>query len=307
MRIGINATGLVQRASVEAFVSHARAAEADGFSSYWVAEHPSGGLDALTVLAIIGQHVERMELGTAVIPTYPRHPMVLAGQALTVQSAVRSRLTLGVGLSHKVMMSQLGLVEERPIRHLRDYLEILMPLINEGRVSYTGSTLSCTAEVFRPAETPPQVLVAALGPQALRVTGALAGGTSLAWVGPKTIRSHIVPTLTEAASSAGKGAPRVLATLPVCVTDDPDAVRNRITAMSSMYAQLPSYKAMFEREGIAHPGDLGIVGSAAQVEEALGVLADAGVTDFAASEFTPSPDEKVRTRELLARLALASP
>ena len=160
MRIGINATGLVQRASVEAFVEHATTAEADGFSSYWVAEHPTGGLDALTVLAIVGQSVATMELGTAVIPTFPRHPMVLAGQALTVQSTIRGRLTLGVGMSHQVMMEQLGIVWDKPIQHLRDYLSILMPLIRDGRVGYAGPTLSCTAQVFKPAATPPAVLVA---------------------------------------------------------------------------------------------------------------------------------------------------
>ena len=306
MRIGINATGLVQRAVVEAFISHALAAEADGFSSYWVAEHPTGGLDALTVLAVVGQHVERIELGTAVIPTYPRHPMVLAGQTLTTQSAIRTRLTLGVGLSHKMMMGMLGIEDAKPIRHLRDYLSVLGPLLATGRVAYDGQTISCRAEVFRPVATPPQLLVAALGSQALAATGALADGTSLAWVGPKTIRTHIVPSLNEAAAAAGRSAsPRVLATLPVCVTDDPTEIRGRITQTSAMYARLPSYRAMFEREGVSEPGDLGIVGSEAEVEDALGVLAVAGVTDFAASEFTPTPDEKARTRALLKRLAAA--
>ena len=302
MRIGINATGLVQRASVEAFVDHAQTAEADGFASYWVAEHPTGGLDALTVLAVVGQHISAMELGTAVIPTFPRHPMVLAGQALTVGSAIKGRLALGIGLSHQVMMSQLGLADSKPIRHLRDYLSILVPLMREGKVAYTGPTMACTAEVFKPSAAPPPVLVAALGPQALRVTGAMADGTSLAWVGPNTIRTHIVPTLSAAAAEAGRPAPRVLATLPVCVTDDPAAVRDRITRTSAMYGQLPSYRAMFEREGVQNPGDLGVIGSEAEVEHRLGVLAAAGVTDFAASEFTPSPEEKVRTRELLKRL-----
>ncbi len=306
MRIGINATGLVQRASVEAFTQHAMAAQADGFSSYWVAEHPTGGLDALTVLAVVGQHITEMELGTAVIPTYPRHPMVLAGQALTVHGAIRSKLTLGVGLSHKVMMGMLGIDDAKPVRHLREYLSILGPLLTSGRVNYEGSTLSCTAEVFKPASTPPQLLVAALGPQALAVTGALADGTSLAWVGPNTIRTHIVPLLSEAAETASRPAPRVVATLPVCVTDDPVGIRDRITKTSAMYAQLPSYQAMFEREGVREPGELGVVGSEAEVEHALGVLAAAGVTDFAASEFTPNPDEKLRTRALLKRLASAA-
>ncbi len=303
MRIGINATVLVQRASVAAFVEHAVAAEADGFSSYWVAEHPTGGLDALTVLALVGQSVSGMEIGTAVIPTYPRHPMVLAGQALTVQSVIGGRLTLGIGLSHQVMMRQLGLADAKPIRHLRDYLLILGPLLREGKVAYTGPTLSCVAEVFKPATAPPEVLVAALGPQALRVAGALSDGTSLAWVGPKTIRSHIVPVLCEAAAASGRAAPRVLATLPVCVTDDPVAIRERITQTSGMYSRLPSYQAMFEREGVAQPGELGLVGGEAEVEHLIATLGEAGVTDFAAAEFTSSPDERIRTRELLKRLA----
>jgi 5,10-methylenetetrahydromethanopterin reductase len=303
VRIGINATGLVAKASVEAFVAHATAAEADGFDSYWVAEHPTGGLDALTVLTIVGQTVESMELGTAVIPTYPRHPMVLAGQTLTAQSAMKARLTLGIGLSHQSMMGELGLQNSKPILHLREYLSVLMPLIEDGQVDFTGDTISCRAQVFKPAAAPPEVLVAALGPQALRVAGARTGGTSLAWVGPNTIRDHVVPVLSESASAAGRPAPRVLATLPVCVTDDPETIRGRITSTSAMYVQLPSYQAMFEREGVTQPGELGIVGSEAEVEDNLARLAENGVTDFAASEFTPSPDERERTRALLSRLA----
>ena len=305
MRLGLNATGLVTKASVETFVDHARTAEADGFDSYWVAEHPTGGLDALTVLTIVGQTVERLELGTAVIPTYPRHPMVLAGQALTAQSVMAGRLTLGIGLSHQPMMAELGMQEDKQIRHLRDYLSILVPLLEEGAVDYEGESLSCRANVFRPAERPPQILMAALGPQTLRVAGSRTAGTSLAWVGPKTIRDHIVPTISQAAADAGRQPPRVLATLPVCVTDDPDSVRARITASAGMYTELPSYQAMFEREGVTEPGALGLVGSESEVEEMLAGLADAGVTDFAASEFTPSPDERQRTRSLLKELMTA--
>lgn len=303
MRIGLNATALVSKGSVEAFVEHAGTAAADGFDSYWVAEHPTGGLDALTVLAIVGQTVDTMELGTAVIPTYPRHPMVLAGQAVTAQSAMRGPLTLGIGLSHQPMMAELGMQDDKPIRHLRDYLSILVPLVEEGRVDYHGESLSCQANMFRPAERRPQILVAALGPQALRVAGTRTSGTSLAWVGPKTIRDHIVPTIRAAAAAAGRDGPRVLATLPICVTDDPVAIRSRITAGAAMYARLPSYQAMFEREGVTEPGELGLVGSEAEVAEMLAGLAEAGVTDFSASEFTPSPDERERTRALLKKMA----
>lgn len=303
MRIGINATGLVQRASVPAFVEHAKAAEADGFDSYWIAEHPTGGLDALTVLALVGQHVTAMELGTAIVPTYPRHPMALAAQALTTQSAIASRLTLGIGLSHQTMMTELGLEDARPIRHLIDHLSVLMPLLDDGRVDFEGETLKAQAAVFKPQENPPQVVVAALGPQTLRVAGARTAGTSLAWVGPQTVRDHVAPTIRAAAEKAGRPAPRIIATLPICVTDDPERVREQLAPTAAFYSALPSYQAMFEREGLTDPTEIGIFGSADQVQERLAVLADAGVTDFAASEFAPLPQERQDTRELLRSLA----
>ncbi len=302
MKIGINGTGLVQKASIEAIASDAGAARDEGFQSYWLAEHPTGGFDALTVLAVIGQQVEDIELGTAIVPTYPRHPMVLAGQTLTTQTALGNRLTLGIGLSHEVMMAQLGIGFEKPIRHLREYLSILMPLLETGKVSFHGETLSCEAEIFRPAMQRPGVVVAALGPQALRMAGSRTDGTTLAWVGPRTIREHIVPRLSEAAAKAGRAAPRVIATLPVCVTEDPDALRLRISRTLAMYGQLPSYRAMFEREGISEPGELALVGSAGQVEDRLSELQEAGVTDYAASVFASSSKEYSETRELLKRV-----
>ncbi len=303
MKIAINGTGLVQRASVDAIVEHAQRAALDGFSSYWLAEHPTGGLDALTVLTVVGQQLPDLELGTAIVPTFPRHPMALAGQVLTAQSVIGKRLTLGIGLSHETMMAQLGIPFKRPIGHLKDYLSILMPLLNEGSVSYDGELLSCHAEIFARPDEPSQVLVAALGPQALAVAGRLADGTTLAWVGPKTVREHIRPRLNEAADAAGRGTPRILATLPVCVTDDEERIRSRISKTLKMYGQLPSYKAMFEREGISEPGELALVGSASSVAAQIVALEEAGITDYAASEFTTSTGESEATRELLCQLA----
>jgi F420-dependent oxidoreductase-like protein len=299
MRIGINGTGLVQRASADAIAAHAAQAAADGFASYWLAELPTGGFDALTVLALVGQRVAGIELGTAVVPTFPRHPMALAGQALTVHAAIGGRLTLGVGLSHAPLMAQLGIGFERPMRHLREFLSILAPLLSDGKVSFRGELLACDAQVFRAPSPRCPLVVAALGPQALAIAGALTDGTTLAWVGPRTIREHIVPRLSEAAAHAGRPAPRVIATLPVCVTDDVDAVREQVGRMLSMYGELPSYRAMFEREGVAGPADVALIGSEEAVREQVGRLADAGVTDFAPTEFTPGARERERTRAFL--------
>ncbi len=302
MKIGINGTGLVQGASIDAIRKDALAAVNDGFSSYWLAEHPTGGFDALTVLSVIAQDVPDIELGTAIVPTFPRHPMVLAGQALTAQTATAGRLCLGIGLSHEVMMAQLGISFEKPIRHLRDYLSILMPLLHEGRVDYQGETLSCDAQVFKTTEPPPAVVVAALGPQALRVAGSRTDGTTLAWVGPKTISEHIKPAIDEAASKAGRPTPRIISTLPVVVTGQAGKIRERIGKTLTMYGELPSYRAMFDREGVAGPADLAIAGSAAEVEDQLVRMMEAGVTDFAASIYATNRDEGIETRELLSRL-----
>ncbi|MGE0622030.1 MAG: TIGR03564 family F420-dependent LLM class oxidoreductase [Pseudomonadales bacterium] len=302
MKLGINGTGLVQRADVERIRQHAAEAREDGFSSYWLAEHPTGGFDALTVLAAVGQDVADIELGTAIVPTFPRHPMVLAGQALTTDGVIGHRLTLGIGLSHEPMMAELGIGFGKPIRHLREYLSILMPLLREGQVDYRGETLSARARFFRAPERPLPVVVAALGPQALAVAGKLADGTTLAWVGPKTVREHIVPRISDAAAAAGRPAPRVIATLPACVTDDESAVREAIGRGLSLYGQLPSYRAMFDREGVDGPADLAIVGSEAAVTDGIRAMAESGVTDFAVSEFYRNPSEREHTRALLKRL-----
>ena len=299
MRLGINGTGLVQRASIDAIVQDAQKAAADGFSSYWLAEHPTGGFDALTVLSVVGQKVADIELGTAIVPTFPRHPLVLAGQALTIRTAIGNRLTLGIGLSHEVMMVQLGIGFEKPIRHLREYLSILMPLLTDGKVSFDGEVLSCHAEIFQAPSEPCPVVVAALGPQALRVAGARTQGTTLAWVGPRTVREHIKPRLFEAAEAAGRPAPRIIATLPVCVTDEVDAMRGLITKLLAHYGELPSYRAMFDHEGVDGPADVALIGDESRVRAKLDELAEAGVTDFAATEFTPTKADRTRTRELL--------
>jgi len=302
MRIGINGTGLVQQASIDAIAEHAQRAADDGFSSYWLAEHPTGGLDAIMVLTVAGLRVDGIELGTAIVPTFPRHPMALAGQVHTARNAIGNRLTLGVGLSHATMMEQLGISFDRPIRHLKEYLSVLVPLLNEGRVSFAGETLACEAQTFfRPQEACP-IVVAALGPQALKVAGAMTDGTTLAWVGPRTVREHIKPRLSEAAAAAGRGSPRIIATLPVCVTDDEAGVRARISKTLGMYGELPSYKAMFEREGVSQPGDIALVGTESRVSDLIAELAEAGVTDFAASEFTTSEAESRDTRDLLKQL-----
>jgi F420-dependent oxidoreductase-like protein len=266
------------------------------------------GHDALTVLAIVGREVAGIELGTAVVPTYPRHPMMLAQQALTVQSSIstpgQSRLALGVGLSHQIVVEGMwGMSFDKPVRHLREYLSVMMPLLEGKPVGFVGDDYRVHGALSISGIDRPSVLVAALGTQMLRVTGALADGTSTWCVGPKTLHDHTVPTLAQAAADAGRGAPRVVAAFPVCVTDDVDAAVARAEQVFAVYNTLPSYKAMMDREGVGGPKDLAIVGSEAEVRDQLLELASVGVTDLNAGVFPGNPDEASRTRAVLKSLA----
>lgn len=303
MKIGFNGTGSVAQADLGRITGDVANTKGAGFSSYWLADHPTGGFDAITALVVAGQKVPELELGTAIIPSFPRNPMALAAQALTAADALGGRFTLGIGLSHQTMMADLGIEFSKPIRHLREYLSILVPLLTEGKVEYEGELLSCNARVFKKPTAPVPVLVAALGPQALRVTGRLADGTTLAWVGDKTIREHIAPTINEAADAAGKPAPRILASLPLCVTSEPDKVRAAIDANLGSYGKLPSYKAMFEREGVSSPSGVAVLGSRNEVADHIGRIAEAGASDFAPTIFGLTSEERAESMQLLQELA----
>jgi 5,10-methylenetetrahydromethanopterin reductase len=275
MRIG-KFGGTVNEGTIDDVVAEARRAAADGFASYWVPQ--IFGHDALTVLAIVGREVPRIELGTSVVPTFPRHPMMLAQQALTVNAACDGRLTLGIGLSHRIVIEDMmGMSFDKPVRHLRDYLSILGPLSVRGAPPFP-------------------IVVAALGPQLLKVAAELADGTLTWCTGPRTLAEHIVPTITAAADAAGRPTPRVVAALPVCVTDDHEGATKRAAAVFQVYGSLPSYRAMLDREGAAGPEDIAIIGSEADVVERVSALADIGVTELAAVEFPGNADEAAATR-----------
>ncbi len=303
MRIGINGNQLVASGDVALVVEHVRRAAADGFGSYWLAQHPAGGLDALTVLALAGQVAPEIELGTGVVPTWPRHPLALAAQAFSIQQAVGGRLTLSIGLSHKAMLEQgLSIPFEKPIRHMREYLEILVPLLQGKPVSHRGEVLGAEATFPDTAPRTP-VLVAALGAQMLRLAGERADGTILAWVGPRTIREHIAPRLRAAAERAGRPAPRIVAIFPVCVTDDPDRARALVEEWFVYHGDVPSYRKMMALEGVSGPGELAVVGNEEQVRARLLEIAESGATDLAAGETGADPEEKQRSRALLKSLA----
>jgi F420-dependent oxidoreductase-like protein len=301
VRIG---TSLVDVGSLDALTETIQTAVDDGFQSAWLAN--IFGLDALTALAVAGSRVPGIEVGTAVVPTYGRHPLTMAQQAVTTDLATDGRLALGIGLSHQIVIEgMLGLSFDKPALHMKEYLSALMPLLREGKVSFSGQTLSTHAGLSVPPRPNLPVLLAAMAPRMLHLAGAVADGTVLWMTGPKTVESHVVPLLREAAEAAGKPAPRVVCVLPVCVTDDEGAARARAAKVFAVYDTLPSYKAMLDKEGAAGPGDVAIVGDEASVREQVLGLAVVGVTDFVAGEFGQG-DDAARTRSLLKELLASS-
>jgi 5,10-methylenetetrahydromethanopterin reductase len=298
MRIGISAAEPGGDQALGKLADQLRRATDDGFASFWISN--IFGLEALTSLAVVGSQVPGIELGTAVIPTYPRHPAVLAQQALTTALAVGpGRLALGIGLSHKVVIEEMyGYSFERPARHMREYLSALLPLLDGRPARVEGSTLSARIGLTVPRTGRVPVLLAAMAPQMLKLAGSLTDGTVLWMTGPATVRDHVVPAISAAAEAAGRPAPRVVCSLPVCVTSDPAAVRASANEALAIYGQLPSYRAMLDKEGAAGPGDVAVVGDEDAVTAQILALGDAGVTDFVALEFAQGPDRE-RTRSAL--------
>ncbi len=285
--------------TVDELVDEVRSAADQGFTSFWMPQ--IFGLDTLTAYAAAAREVPGIHLGTAVVPIYREHPMALAQQALTVSQINGGRVILGIGLSHQVVVESMwGLSYAKPLRHMREYLDALLPMLCGEASSVDGEAVSShgSVDVAAPA---PQVLVAALGPKMLELAGRVADGTVTWMVGPKTLASHIVPSINRAAEAVDRPRPQIAAALPVCVTDDRQKARERAAEMFLMYGGLPSYRAMLDREGASGPEDIAVIGSAAEVADRLAGVSESGVTTIAASEFG-NPDELVATRDVLVSL-----
>jgi F420-dependent oxidoreductase-like protein len=291
--IGIAIGGVRGPAGVETLVDQARQGRDHGLGMVWASQ--SMGWDALIALAAVGAAVPGLGLGTGVVPVPARHPLVLAGQALSVQAATGNRLTLGIGAGVAMLTERMfGLPHDRPARRVREYLNVLLPLLRGEDVDHRGETITAAGQVDVPGAEPPEVLLAALGPAMLRVAGELSGGTITWMTGVRTLGEHIVPTIRKVNPAA-----RVVAGLLTCVTDDETGVRQRIAEQFAIAGQVPEYRAVLDREGAANPGDVVVVGDESVVRKHLDRIRDTGVTDFFAVPYG-SAEEQLRTLTVLA-------
>ncbi|WP_290050450.1 TIGR03564 family F420-dependent LLM class oxidoreductase [Amycolatopsis solani] len=278
---------------VDELVAQTRQAADAGLKSVWFSQLPLSQ-DAITVAAVAGREVPGIEVGTSVVPIYPRHPLVVASAAQTAQAATGGRFTLGIGLGSKGFLGPVyGVEYPPPIRHLREYLTVLRQVFDGETVDFHGETLEAHPPGPSTVGGDVRIIVAAMGPQALRVTGELADGTLPFLAGPRALSEQIVPHLPE-----GK---RILAAVPAIVTDEPDAVRALAVEQMAFYARIPSYQRILAAEGVDHPADLAIIGDEKTVLEGLQRYYDAGATDVLVSQTgIRSTEERLRTWEVLS-------
>ena len=294
MRIGVMFGFRPGGGTLDELVAKAQDLEARGFDSMWL-PHVFGH-DSVTAAAIVGRETERIELGTAVVPSYPRHPTALAQQALTAGAACGGRFTLGIGLSHPVVIEGLlGLSYASRAKHMAEYVGVIAPLLRGEPASFQGEEFRSELTLAVPGAPQVPLLIGALGERMLEIAGLHASGTILWMTGPHTIETHTAPRLRAAAKAARRPAPRIVDGVHIEVTSDRAGAMARMKKRMGVYDTLPSYRAMLAKEGARHPADLCLVGNEKEVGAGLDRLRDVGVTDLEAVVLPSKDGSDART------------
>jgi F420-dependent oxidoreductase-like protein len=285
---------------VDDVIGQARRAYELGVPQVWLAQRSD--YDAITLAGLIGAAVPGLGVGTSVVPINPRHPLIVASLAQTAQAASHGNFSLGLGLgARKIERQTFGVDWSNTIERLREHLTILRSVFDTAAVDVHGTELTASPEwpVQVAGGTPVPVYVAAMGPKALRVTGELADGTLPYLAGPRTIGEFIAPAITKAAAEAGRPAPRIIAAVPVVLSDDADTAHSFAAEQLSFYETIPSYQKVIAREGVDSVTELAAVGPEESVVKQLRSYLDAGATDLAIS---PLGQPESVDREALWRL-----
>src|SRR4051812_3046250 len=302
------------RTKVERMRADVRWAEEAGLAGVWIPQIPDE-FDALTACALVGIETSRIEIGTAVVPVQPRHPIALAQQVLSTQAACGGRLSLGLGVSHHWIIDEmLGLPYEKPVGTMRAYLDVLEQAFRgPGVVDVENDVFRVHNPLDITDVTPTPILLAALGPRMLELCGERTDGTILWMADERAIGSHVVPNLTRAAEAAGRPAPRVVAGIPVCLCGD-DEIDTAVTRTNRILSEAevsPNYQKLLDHGDAREVGDILAAGSESTIEKRLQSFADAGVTDISVRvvPIGDGRDELIasskRTRAFLASLAAA--
>ncbi|MGW2303327.1 TIGR03564 family F420-dependent LLM class oxidoreductase [Streptomyces sp. NPDC001809] len=308
MTLGVTLGSTTVRRTIDSTVRLAREARDAGLHSAWFGQ--TFAYDSPSLAAIVGREVPGLHVGTAAVPVFGRHPLLVSSQAQTAQAATGGRYHLGLALGTRHLTETgFGIPYRRPVGLLREFLTALRPLLETGTADFHGELLTATtpysAEVPGARPTVP-VLVAAMGPQTLRVSGELADGILPFLAGPRALAEHIVPAVTAAAEAAGRPAPRVVALVPGVVTARAGvaAVRERAAGELALYERIPSYRRAIEASGAAGAAEVAVIGDEEAVAAEVRRYREAGATEvvFTATELD-GEEGRVRTWRLLGELS----
>ncbi|MER7949610.1 LLM class F420-dependent oxidoreductase [Streptomyces sp. NPDC096079] len=306
MTLGVTLASTSRQLPIDDTVALAREAHDAGLHSAWFGQ--SFAYDSPSLAAIVGREVPGLQVGTSAIPVFGRHPLLVSSQAQTAQAATGGRYHLGLALGTRHLTETgFGLPYERPIGLLREFLTALRPLLETGEADFHGELLTATtpySAAVPGAQPPVPVLVAAMGPQALRVSGELADGVLPFLAGPRALAEHIVPAVTAAAEAAGRPAPRIVALVPGVVTSDAERVRERAAEALALYERIPSYQRVIELSGADGAAGLAVIGDEEAVAAEVRRYREAGATEVVfSSTDLGGEDDRRRTWKLLGELS----
>jgi F420-dependent oxidoreductase-like protein len=298
---------IVNGTNAAAAIKTIATAEAAGVQQIWMTNTPWFP-DVLTTLAAAAIKTSRIRLGTAIIPTYPRHPIVLAQEVLALHDIAPGRLRLGIGPSHRAIVEDIyGLPQTTPLVHLREYVKVLHSIFRDGKVDHHGEFFNIVIEFQRTAQTP--VLISTLGKKAFQLAGEIADG-ALSWMCPVPYLLHTgIPLLRKAATANGRSnPPPLIAHVPVALSQDRDSVMVAGHKMFEMYAKLPFYAKMFADAGFPLTSDnkvsddlvnnMIISGNEDTIAASLTKLLDTGLDELMVS-LVPVVDEKYEQTQLM--------
>ena len=280
----------IQALSAPDFVTQVRQAEMSGIPVAWTTIGGASGADPLTVFAAAFAATERVRLGTAIVPTWPRHPVIIAQQAQALAQLAPGRLRLGIGPSHEPGMTRnFGVRWHTPLTELREYLTVIRALTTEGTVDFEGRHVTARASLRDPQ--PVELLASALRPRSFEVCGELTDG-AISWMCPAAyLIREALPAIARGAARAGRETPPLIAHVPIMVSEDREAVRALARRQLGNYASVPFYLAMFHAAGF--PGaadgysdamldDLVVSGTEQQVVARLTRMIEAGCGEILA-------------------------
>lgn len=242
-RVGLVIYGPDAAAAVKNIV----AAEADGVQQVWMTQGTPTP-DTMTLFAAAAVKTSTVRLGTAIVPTYPRHPLALAQQALALSDLAPGRLRLGVGPSHRPNIEgTYGLPMQPPLEHLREYVTILRSALWDGQVEHQGRYYRVKAKLPRAPRTP--ILISALREGAFQLAGEIADG-AISWVCPVPfLLEKALPALRAGAVRSGRPTPPLVAHISVALNQDRQAVLAAAQQQIGRYARIQFYANMFADAG----------------------------------------------------------